>query len=110
MSYDECWGRLTEDAIGRLKMGALEIGSITTLKQVMNRIGMPEDQDTLAGLIRWAYDNEKEVPIPVYVLILFFIIFYYFCFVDIFSGSLRNPLLHLQTQIKFTMITCSNVK
>lgn len=64
--YDECWGRLTEDAIGKLKIGALQIGSITSLKQVMERIGMPGDQDTVATLIRWAYDNEKEVPVPQY--------------------------------------------
>jgi prolyl-tRNA editing enzyme YbaK/EbsC (Cys-tRNA(Pro) deacylase) len=63
-SYDKCWGRLTDETVDKLKIGALEISKIDTLQGVMDRIQMPSSTADIAKLIRWAYENKTEVPIP----------------------------------------------
>ena len=67
MRYDQCWGRLTEEVTDKLKIGAIQIGKLTTLQEVMVRIGWPDDEASISSIIRWAYENEKEIPVPLYV-------------------------------------------
>jgi hypothetical protein len=74
--YDNSWGRLTEEVIDKLKIGAIQIGQVNTLQEVMTRVGWPNDEESIANLIRWAYANEKEVPVPLYDFYFYF--YFYF--------------------------------
>ena len=53
--------------VAKLKQGAAEIAKIQTLQDVLGRINLPNNVASIAKLIRWAYENTKEVPIPTYV-------------------------------------------
>lgn len=59
--YDSRWGRLSDEKLSALKKGYDEIMTVSSLPEVLAKLGMPLEKAAIAELLLWAFECKEEV-------------------------------------------------
>eukprot|EP00026_Physarum_polycephalum_P000525 Phypoly_transcript_00526.p1 GENE.Phypoly_transcript_00526~~Phypoly_transcript_00526.p1 ORF type:complete len:1493 (+),score=259.06 Phypoly_transcript_00526:63-4541(+) len=58
--YDSRWGKVPADKLVLLKNGYEEIMKVTSLQEVLSRLGVPMEKEAIGELILWAFEHKEE--------------------------------------------------
>jgi hypothetical protein len=61
--YDSRWGRLSDEKLSALKKGYDEIMKVSSLPEVLSKLGMPLEKDAIAELLLWSFECKEEVDV-----------------------------------------------